>query len=169
MLKFEYKIKKERGENMSKEFETLVIKKLDSMDGRLSNIDERLSNVEEKVSDIDEIKEKISGIDEIKEKVSNIDEIKEKVSGIDEMKKKVSKIDIMAETLEVVKNSVLIIEDKVNREIPALFDIYNLNYTLQKEKKIDSLENQSDNLTYRVDSLEDTVKEHSIELKKLIS
>ncbi len=136
MLKFEYKIKKERGENMSKEFEKIL-----------------------------------SEIGEVKEKVSEIDEIKEKLSEIDEIKEKVSKIDSIEETLEVVKNSVIKMEDKINRELPALYEVYDLNYILQKEKekKIDSLENISDNLTYRVDSLENTVKEHSIKLKKLIS
>lgn len=92
-----------------------------------------------------------------------------KLSKIDEIEQKVSEIETIKETLEVVKKSVIIIEDKVNRELPALFEAYDLNYVIQKEKKIDSLENISNNLSYRVDSLENTVKEHSIELKKLIS
>ena len=95
----------------------------------------------------------------------------QKLSKIDEIEQKVSEIETIKETLEVVKKSVIIIEDKVNRELPALFEAYDLNYVIQKEKekKIDSLENISNNLSYRVDSLEITVKEHSIELKKLIS
>ena len=103
--------------------------------------------------------------------IHKLNSMEEKISEIDTIKEKVSEIDTIKETLEAVKKSVIIIEDKINRDLPALFEVYDLNYTLQKEKekKIDFIENISNDLTYRIDNLENTVKDHSIMLKKLMS
>ena len=72
---------------------------------------------------------------------------------VDELNKKVEKID----------KSVIIIEDKVSNEIPALFDGYSFNYELQKEdqKRINSLEKQIFNHSIRISNLEIAQKRHS--------
>ena len=67
--------------------------------------------------------------------LSEIGEVKEKISDIDVIREKVSQIDGIKETLEVVKGSVIKIEDRINRELPALYEAYDLNYTIQKEKE----------------------------------
>lgn len=118
---------------MSKEFEQIVLQKL-------SKIDE----IERKISDIDEIKQKVSKIDEIEKKVSDIDEIKQDVKNL-------------KETLDVVKGSVIKLENKVDTEFKALYDVYDLNYDLQKEnvQRVNSLEINSNDFSVRIEKLEE--------------
>lgn len=131
---------------MSKDFEEKVLKKLSELDKKVSRIDA----IEEKVSRIEAIEEKVSRIDAIEEKVSEIDSIKEK-------------LDNLSDEVETIKRSVIIIEDKVSNEIPALFDGYTSNYDLQKEaeKRITFLEQENFYNSIRISNLEIATEKHS--------
>lgn len=125
---------------MSKDFEEKVLKKLSELD--------------KKVSRIDVIEEKLSEIDEVKGKVSRIDAIEDKLDKLDDK-------------VERINKSVIIIEDKVSNEIPALFDGYASNYDLQKEaeKRITSLEQENFYNSIRISNLEIATKKRSKKIK----
>ena len=123
------------------------------------------NDIEEKVlNKLDELDRKVSCIDEIKEKVSRIDAIEEKVSRIDAIEDKLDKLD---DKVERINKSVIIIEDKVSNEIPALFDGYASNYDLQKEaeKRITSLEQENFYNSIRISNLEIATKKRSKKIK----
>ena len=56
-------------------------------------------------------------------------------------------------------------------ELPALFEIYSLNYETQKgnEKKITSLEKTTGKHSIQIANLEETINYHTNQLKELIS
>ena len=71
----------------------------------------------------------------------------------------------------MINDSVIIIEDKVNRDLPSLYEIYSLNYGFQKENevKVDSLEKNVFINSNKISNLEIITDKHSKQLKKLIS
>ena len=77
----------------------------------------------------------------------------------------------LKEIIETMKHSIILIENKVNTDLPALFEVYSLNYDLQKEnvQRTNSLEIKSNNHSDRIDILENTVEDHSKKIEKLIS
>lgn len=99
-------------------------------------------------------------LSELDKKVSRIDAIEEKVSEIDSIKEK---LDNLSDEVETIKRSVIIIEDKVSNEIPALFDGYTSNYDLQEEaeKRITFLEQENFYNSIRISNLEIATEKHS--------
>lgn len=81
------------------------------------------------------------------------------------------KLQNLEKDVEVLKDSVIVIENKVTTEIPALFEGYTIH---QDEQKIiiereNNLELLTSEHSIRIANLEETSKEHSKKLKQLIS
>ena len=159
------------------EGENGIVKKIEGKDGIIGRLDRLTETVEGEngilnkiegkdgiIGRLDRLTETVEGKDGIIERLDRLTETVEGENGIiyvvgnlnktvDELNKKVEKID----------KSVIIIEDKVSNEIPALFDGYSFNYELQKEdqKRINSLEKQIFNHSIRISNLEIAQKRHS--------
>ena len=133
---------------MSKEFEEIILQKLNSIENKLTNVDNRIIKVEEELNELDnriiKVEEKLNELD------NRITKVKDKLIKID------TRLTNVEEGLNIARYSLVKLEDKVNRELPALFEVYQINYDLQKEN------------VQRTNILE-TVNKHSNELKKLIS
>ena len=132
------------------EGENGILNKIEGKDGIIGRLDRLTETVEGKdgiIERLDRLTETVEGENGIIYVVGNLNKT------VDELNKKVEKID----------KSVIIIEDKVSNEIPALFDGYSFNYELQKEdqKRINSLEKQIFNHSIRISNLEIAQKRHS--------
>ena len=149
------------------EGENGILNKIEGKDGIIGRLDRLTETVEGKdgiIERLDRLTETMEGENGVIERLDRLTETVEGENGIiyvvgnlnktvDELNKKVEKID----------KSVIIIEDKVSNEIPALFDGYSFNYELQKEdqKRINSLEKQIFNHSIRISNLEIAQKRHS--------
>ena len=148
---------------MSKEFEEIILQKLNSIENKLTNVDNRIIKVEEELNELDnriiKVEEKLNELD------NRITKVKDKLIKID------TRLTNVEEGLNIARYSLVKLEDKVNRELPALFEVYQINYDLQKEnvQRTNILETKSENFSIKIDNLEETVNKHSNELKKLIS
>ena len=176
------------------------VSKIDEIEKKVSKIDEiekKVSNMEEKVSEIDEIKEKVSVIDDMQKVLDmHTKEFKDMKKVLDvhtkefkDMKKVQNMHTKELEIIEVeicnhndtfkeikaemkeIKHSLTIVEDAVTNKIPALFEIYSLNYGLQKEneKELKVVKKQEFENSVKINNLENITKEHSKQLKRLIS
>ena len=65
----------------------------------------------------------------------------------------------------------IIIEDKFSNEIPALFDAYNANFekNTDLESRQDTTERKVEINSLRISNLEDTSKNHSKQISKLLA
>ena len=114
---------------------------------------EKLDNIDKK---IDKVNKKVNKVDE---KVNKLDK------KIDEVEKRTNKrMDDMNETL-------VLLEYKMTTEFPALYEIYSLNYEIQKknEKRLKSVEKATSKNSIQIEHLYDTVRNHENQLKKLTS
>ena len=70
-----------------------------------------------------------------------------------------------------IKNYLIIIEDKISNEIPALFDGYNANFekNVNLESRQDITEQKVSINSLRISSLEDTSEIHSKQISKLLA
>ena len=114
---------------------------------------------------MDKMDEKISSIEE---KIKVIPEMNERINSIEE------KVDAIEETIKVIPDmnrTLLLLEHKMTTELPALYEIYSLNYETQKEneKKLTSLEKTTGKHSIQIANLEETAINHTNQLKELIS
>ena len=67
---------------------------------------------------------------------------KEAIERMDKMDQKISSIEETIKIIPDMNRTLLLLEHKMTTELPALFEIYSLNYETQKEneKKLTSLE-----------------------------
>ncbi len=137
---------------MSNKFEEIVLEKLKGIDILNEKIDGLKEDVKELRQDVDGLKE------DVKELRQDVDGLKEKFNELNE-------------TTNGINGSVVIIEDKVNKDLPLLYEIYSLNYSFQKqnETKVNSLEQEVFNNSNKISNLEIITDKHSKQLKKLIS
>ena len=77
----------------------------------------------------------------------------------------------MNKEIKEIKNYLIIIEDKLSNEIPALFDGYNSNFekNTDLESRQDATEQKVAINSLRISSLEDTSKNHSKQISKLLA
>ena len=111
----------------------------------------KLDNMENRITSVEK---KLEQLEELPNMQNNMENMQEQLNQLPEMQK-----------------TLLLIEDKVTTNFPALFEIYSLNYELQKEdkKKIEFLKNLTDDNSNRISVLEDISENHSKKLSKLIS
>ena len=115
-------------------------------------------------------------LNEFREKFAEIDNRFDKVENrLDKVENRLDKIDYRLDNIESIllslKRSMLIMEDYMKNNIPALFDGYSLNQDQHNEfkQKITSLEKDTDSNSLKISILEDTTKVHSSILESLQS
>lgn len=132
---------------MSQEFEEKVIKIL----GELSTkMDENYFKLDAK-------------IDEVDKKLSS------KIDAVD--KSLTSKIDAHSVELADIKRYLVIIEDKLSNQIPALFDGYSMNVetTNQIKSRQEATDKKVEINSFKISELEKTSKIHDKELKRILA
>lgn len=143
---------------MSQEFEEKVIKIL----GELSTkMDENYFKLDAKIDEVDKrLTSKIDAVD--KRLSSKIDEVDKKLS---------SKIDAHSVELADIKRYLVIIEDKLSNQIPALFDGYSMNVetTNQIKSRQEATDKKVEINSFKISELEKTSKIHDKELKRILA
>ena len=128
---------------MSKEFEELVLKKLDSLEEKTTNTDRVIQEV---------ILPKLDKIDILEEKIINTDKTLQEIST--ELKNTQKELRITQEGLENLTNKFIVFDFEINKRIDTLFDAFTLNREkdLVHEKDIKSLEYN----LYEIEVLDDS-------------
>lgn len=143
---------------MSQEFEEKVIKIL----GELSTkMDENYFKLDAKIDEVDKrLTSKIDAVD--KRLSSKIDEVDKKLS---------SKIDAHSVELADIKRYLVIIEDKLSNQIPALFDGYSMNVetTNQIKSRQEATDKKVEINSFKISELEKTSRIHDKELKRILA
>ena len=113
-----------------------------------------------------ELREKFAEVDNRLDKVENrLDKIEYRLDNIE------GRLEDIESILLSLQRSMLIIEDYMKNNIPALFDGYSLNQDQHNEfkQKINNLEKDTDSNSLKISILEDTTKVHSSILESLQS
>lgn len=108
-------------------------------------------------------------LNEFREKFAEIDNRFDKVEN--RLDKVENRLDSIESILLSLQRSMLIMEDYMKNNIPALFDGYSLNQDQHNEfkRKINNLEKDTDSNSLKISILEDTTKVHSSILESLQS
>lgn len=168
---------------MSAEFEEIVLKKLGNIDQRLDKIErtqddtfEHLKNFERfAILKFQEHDERFNKIDRKFEKVDQrFEEINQKFEEVDQRFKEIDQsfkeinqtlerheveIKKMSLDMQVTKEAVILMEQKISVEIPALFDGYSMHQEKQERQddEINSLNLKVENHDARISYLEEKV------------
>ena len=122
---------------------------------------------------LNEFREKFAAIDNRFDKVENrLDRIENRLDKVENRLDNIeSKLEDIESILLSLKRSMLIMEDYMKNNIPALFDGYSLNQDQHNEfkQKINNLEKDTDSNSLKISILEDTTKVHSSILESLQS
>ena len=81
------------------------------------------------------------------------------------------KIDEHTEQLTEIKRYLILIEDKLSNQIPALFDGYNMNVETTNQIKVnqEATDKKVEINSFKISELEKTSKIHDEELKKILA
>ena len=145
------------------EFSQKVLSKLDENDKNLKKIFAKLEEHDRKFDMV------FAKLEEHDRKFQEIDKqfevMNQKFASVDE-----EFLDMKTEIKEI-KNYLIVIEDKLSNEIPALFDGYNSNFekNTDLESRQDVTEQKVAINSLRISSLEDTSKTHSKQISKLLA
>lgn len=148
---------------MSKEFEEKVLKKLEQLDVltiKVENLSQELKEFKTEQRAFNAKQEEFNAKqEEFNAKQLDFNEKQE------ELNKKI------LERLSSVEKNVLIIEDRVSNNIPALFDANETRYQKQTqfETNLNSLDKKTENHSIRILALEHTSEKHEEKLKNLVS
>lgn len=136
---------------MSKEFEELVLKKLEKLDV----LDERTLNTDKVIQEV--ILPKLDKIDSLEEKITNTDKTLQEIST--ELKNTQKELKITQEGLENLTNKFTVFDFEINKRIDTLFDAFTVNREkdLVHEKDINSLEEKVFNHSIRISNLENQI------------
>ena len=113
-----------------------------------------------------EFRKKFEEVDNRLDKVENrLDRVENRLDNIE------GRLEDIESILLSLQRSMLIIEDYMKNNIPALFDGYSLNQDQHNEfkQKINNLEKDTDSNSLKISILEDTTKVHSSILESLQS
>ena len=145
----------EQSQEMKRQFE-IVNQRFEQIDQRFEKINQRFEQINQRFEQINQRFEVVDQRFEIVDK---------KFISIDEQI-----IEIKAEIREI-KNYLIIIEDKISTQIPALFDGYNSSFekNANLESRQDATEQKVAINSLKISNLEDTSKKHSIQLSKLLA
>ena len=134
---------------MSKEFEELVLKKLEKLDSTEKLIQEvvlpKLDALEEKTANTDELIQEV-----ILPKLDKIDVLEEKVNNTDNTLKELST------ELKNLNNKFTVFDYEINKKIDSLFDAFVVNTEKDSvyEEKINSLDDKVFDHGIRISNLE---------------
>lgn len=138
-----------------KNFEKFTILKFQEHDEKFNKIDERFDKIDKKFEEIDERFDKIDKkFDEIDERFEKIDRRFEEVDKrFEELETEIKE---MAKGMQVTKEAVILMEQKISLEIPVLFDGYSMHQEKQErqECEIDSINNKIASHDARISCLE---------------
>ena len=134
---------------MDNEFKNEVREQLNEFREKFAEVDNRLDKVENRLDKVE------NRLDKIEYRLDNIE----------------GKLEDIESILLSLKRSMLIMEDYMKNNIPALFDGYSLNQDQHNEfkQKINNLEKDTDSNSLKISILEDTTKVHSSILESLQS
>ena len=152
------------------EFSQKVLEKLDENEKNFKNIFAKLEEHDRKFdmvfAKLEEHDKKFQEIDKQFEIVNQkFEVVNQKFAKVDEQFADMNK------EIKGIKNYIIIIEDKLSNEIPALFDGYNSNFekNTNLESRQDVTEQKVAINSLRISSLEDTSKKHSKQISKLLT
>ena len=159
----------EQSEEMKRQFE-MVNQRFEQIDQRFEEVNQRFEQIDQRFEEVNQRFEQIDQrFEGVNQKFVSIDEqfkkANQKFISIDEQF-----VEMKAEIKEI-KNYLIIIEDKLSNEIPALFDGYNSNFeknTILESRQDDTEQKVAIN-SLRISSLEDTSKKHSKQISKLLA
>ena len=143
---------------MSQEFEEKVIKILGELNTKM---DENYFKLDAKINAVD--KSLSSKIDEVDKRLSaKIDAVGKRLT---------SKIDAHSVELADIKRYLVIIEDKLSNQIPALFDGYSMNLetTNQIKSRQEATDKKVEINSFKISELEKTSRIHDKELKRILA
>ncbi len=134
---------------MDNEFKNEVREQFNEFREKFAEVDNRLDKVENRLDRVE------NRLDRVENRLDNIE----------------SKLEDIESILLSLKRSMLIMEDYMKNNIPALFDGYSLNQDQHNEfkQKINNLEKDTDSNSLKISILEDTTKVHSSILESLQS
>ena len=148
---------------MSKEFQEKVLKKLEQLD----TLSMQVENLSEELKEFKTEQRKFNAKQEqFNAKQEQFNAKQEQFNAKqEEINKKILK------RLDAIERNIVIIEDKVSNEIPALFDADKTRYQKQKEfeTELDTLDERTEEHSIRILALEDISKKHEEKLKNLVS
>ena len=127
---------------MSKEFEENTTAAINGLNSKVNNLTSEVSNLNIKVN-------------KLETEVSSIN----------------AKIDEHTEQLTEIKRYLILIEDKLSNQIPALFDAYNMNVEIANQIKVnqEATDKKVEINSFKISELEKTSKIHDEELKKILA
>jgi len=123
---------------MSKEFEDKVLKCFENIDERFKSIDKKFDRIDQRFEKIDE----------------RFDEMDSRFDKIDE------KLEEHTEQINNLQESVILLENKVMTELPALFEAFELHLEIHKDydEKNSYLSSMVEENSMRLSVLEDQIK-----------
>ena len=146
-------------------FEKFTILKFQDLQGEINDVKidvkelkEDVGELKVRVGDLEtDVKELKEDVGELKVRVENLEtDVKELKEDVRELKEgaKATKAD-----LQITKEAVILIEDKITREIPTLFDGYSMHQEKQERqgKEISIINRKIRNHDARISSLEQNV------------
>lgn len=161
---------------MSTKFEKIVLEKLEKLEVTQQDTLEKLVNFEKftilkfqdlqgEINDVKiDVKELKEDVGELKVRVGDLEtDVKELKEDVGNLKEDVRELKEGAKTtkadLQITKEAVILIEDKITREIPTLFDGYSMHQEKQERqgKEISLINRKIRNHDARISSLEQNV------------
>ena len=155
---------------MSKEFEENTTAAINGLNSKVNNLTSEVSNLNVKVNKLEtEVSNLNVKVNKLETEVNNlnvkVDKIESEVSSIN------VKIDEHTEQLTEIKRYLILIEDKLSNQIPALFDAYNMNVEIANQIKVnqEATDKKVEINSFKISELEKTSKIHDKELKKILA
>lgn len=144
-------------------FELFAILKLQEHDERFNKIDQKFEEVDQRFKEIDQ---RFEQIDQRFEKIDQrFEEIDQSFKEVDQSFKKINQtlkrheveMEKMSQDMQVTKEAVILMEQKISVEIPALFDGYSMHQEKQErqDNEINSLNVKVENHDVRISCLEE--------------
>lgn len=146
-------------------FELFAILKLQEHDERFNKIDQKFEEVDQRFKEIDQrfeqIDQRFEGIDQRFEKINqSFKEVSQSFKEINQtLKRHEVEMEKMSQDMQVTKEAVILMEQKISVEIPALFDGYSMDQEKQERQnnEINSLNVKVENHDVRISCLEEKV------------
>ncbi len=153
-------------------FEKFTILKFQDLQGEINDVKvdvkELKEDVKELKQDVGELKVRVGELEtDVKELKEDVGELKVRVGNLEtdvkELKEDVRELKEGAKAtkadLQITKEAVILIEDKITREIPTLFDGYSMHQEKQERqgKEISLINRKIRNHDARISSLEQNV------------
>ena len=139
-------------------FELFAILKLQEHDERFNKIDQKFEEVDQRFKEIDQ---RFEEVDQRFEKIDqSFKEVNQSFKEINQtLKRHEVEIKKMSRDMQVTKEAVILMEQKISVEIPALFDGYSMHQEKQErqDNEINSLNVKVENHDVRISCLEEKV------------